>query len=287
MMQVTNRSFSLHEIRKASRLSADEESHLAQCMLRARHEREQPQPDQQVLDEDQAATHRLIITHLHLVVSEARRYSGRGLPLDDLIQEGTLGLLRAADHFDPYRGARFATYAPWWIWQAITRALAEQSRLIRLPVAVGGRLAHLNYAISGLWQELGRDPTAVEIAERLGTTAESVQMLLAADETPLSLDRPLSKGDDILLGESLVDEPLEGFDEGANRSWLKEQIAAALSVLSERERTVLRLRYGLDDGIAHTLEEVGQRFQVSRERIRQIEARALAKLRGPLSQVFA
>jgi len=283
MMQATDLHLYLREIRGLPRLSADEEAQLAERIALARNARDQSQLNAHIIHEGAEAQRRLIEAHLRLAVAEAKKYTGRGLSLADLIQEGNLGLLRAAERFDPAKGARFATYASWWIWHAITRAIAEQSRLIRLPVEVGERLVHLNYVSSILWQELGHEPTDAEIAARIGMTAEMVRALLTASEPVLSLDLPLGQEEDDPLGDGLADYRVEALDEAASHSWLKEQLETALHILNERERTVLHLRYGLDDGIARTLEEVSQVYQVSRERIRQIEAKALQKLRGQLS----
>jgi len=257
----------LRDIGRVPLLSPDEEMELVQ----------------QVEKGDWKARNRLVEANLRLVVSIAKKYVGRSMSLRDLIQEGTLGLIRAVEKFDFRRGHRFSTYATWWIRQAITRALASQDQLIRPPVHIADRLQRLRRASRDLQQQLGREPTLEELAEALDLPVDRIHDLRCLGADPVSLDQPVWDEDDRVLGEMIVDSYADSPAQCAERGALREQVEAALDTLTQREQEVLRLRYGLDDGWARTLEEVGQHFGVTRERIRQIEGKALRKLRRRLT----
>lgn len=255
----------LKEIGKVSLLSADEEIELAKRMEKG----------------DEAAKKRLAEANLRLVVSIAKRYVGRGMLFLDLIQEGNLGLIKAVEKFDYRKGYKFSTYATWWIRQAITRAIADQARTIRIPVHMVETINKLIRVSRQLLQELGREPTPEEIAEEMNMPVERVREILKISQEPVSLETPIGEEEDSHLGDFIQDDNVPVPADAAAFTLLKEQLVEVLSTLTEREQKVLRLRFGLDDGRARTLEEVGKEFSVTRERIRQIEAKALRKLRHP------
>lgn len=255
----------LKEIGKVPLLSADEEISLAQRMENG--------------DED--AKKRLAEANLRLVVSIAKRYVGRGMLFLDLIQEGNLGLIKAVEKFDYRKGYKFSTYATWWIRQAITRAIADQARTIRIPVHMVETINKLIRVQRQLLQELGREPTPEEVSEKMNLPVDRVREIQKISQEPVSLETPIGEEEDSHLGDFIQDDNVPVPAEAAAFTLLKEQLVDVLGTLTEREQKVLRLRFGLDDGRARTLEEVGKEFNVTRERIRQIEAKALRKLRHP------
>ena len=255
----------LKEIGRINLLSSDEEFEYAKLAEQG----------------DEYAKKMLAESNLRLVVSIAKRYVGRGMLFLDLIQEGNIGLMKAVDKFDPSKGYKFSTYATWWIRQAITRAIADQARTIRIPVHMVETINKLARIQRQLTQELNREPTEEEIAKKIGLSVEKVREVYKISQDPVSLETPIGEEDDSHLGDFIKDERTMSPEEYATIEMLKEELSGVLLTLTEREEKVLRLRFGLDDGQCRTLEEVGQVFNVTRERIRQIEAKALRKLRHP------
>ena len=254
----------LREIGKIPLLKPDEELELAY----------------KILEGDKKAKDKMVEANMRLVVSIAKRYSGRGLDFLDLIQEGNTGLLRAVEKFDPDKGFKFSTYATWWIRQAITRAIADQARVIRLPVHVNETINKIMRAHRKLSQELNREPTIEEMAKEVEMNPEKVEYMLKVKQDTGSLDASVNNDDDdSVVGDFVVDEDTDSPDEAASIQFLKDSILKVLGDLTEREQKIISLRFGLNDGRSYTLEEVGREFNVTRERIRQIEAKALVKLR--------
>lgn len=255
----------LKEIGKVALLNADEEMDLAKRMSEG----------------DENARKRLAEANLRLVVSIAKRYVGRGMLFLDLIQEGNLGLIKAVEKFDYKKGFKFSTYATWWIRQAITRAIADQARTIRIPVHMVETINRLIRVSRHLLQEYGREPSDEELAREMEMPVEKVREIRKIAQEPVSLETPIGEEEDSHLGDFIPDEDIQAPSDAAAFTLLKEQLIGVLDTLTDREEKVLRLRFGLDDGRARTLEEVGKEFNVTRERIRQIEAKALRKLRHP------
>ncbi len=273
----------LREIGRVPLLSAEEEVTLARRMERGKLERLKPyyQQNIRVILDGEDGQRRLTEANLRLVVSVAKKYIGRGMSLLDLIQEGNIGLIRAVEKFDYTKGYKFSTYATWWIRQAITRAIADQARTIRIPVHMVETINRLIRTSRRLLQELGREPTTEEIAEEMQLSSEKVREIIKISQEPVSLETPIGEEDDSHLGDFIEDHAALAPAEAASHQLLREQVKDALCGLTQREQEVLRLRFGLDDGRSRTLEEVGKEFKVTRERIRQIEAKALRKLRHP------
>ena len=255
----------LKEIGKVRLLTAEEEVALAQRIEAG----------------DEEAKKRLTEANLRLVVSIAKRYVGRGMPLLDLIQEGNLGLLKAVEKFDHNKGCKFSTYATWWIRQAITRAIADQARTIRVPVHMVETINRVVRTSRQLLQELGREPTTAEIAKEMEMPVERVAEIMKLSQDPVSLETPVGEEDDSHLGDFISDDDKQEPQEATIQNLLREQLSDVMSTLTDRECKVLSMRFGLEDGRPRTLEEVGREFNVTRERIRQIEAKALRKMRHP------
>ena len=255
----------LKEIGRVPLLTPEEETDIAEKILKG----------------DEEASRRLVEANLRLVVSIAKRYLGRGMQFLDLIQEGNLGLMKAVEKFDHTKGFKFSTYATWWIRQAITRAIADQARTIRIPVHMGETINKIKKASSQLLHENGHEPTVEEIAEFLNSPVDKIKEAMRASQEPVSLETPIGEEEDSHLGDFIPDDSAITPQDAASQSMLKEQLNSVLSTLTPREEKVIRLRFGLDDGRPRTLEEVGEEFSVTRERIRQIEAKALRKLRHP------
>jgi RNA polymerase primary sigma factor len=284
-------SLYLKEISRVPLLTGEQEVDLAQRIeagqdAQARLARGEYEPDEKealealVQDGERARKH-LIEANFRLVVSIAKKYVGRGVSFLDLIQEGNIGLIRAVEKFDWRRGYKFSTYSTWWIRQAITRAIADQGRTIRVPVHMTERINKVMRAQRKLVQDLGREPTPEEIAQEMDTTPDQIERIMKISERPLSLEMPVGEEQDSALGDFIEDELSLMPNEVASNELLRRQVEEVLSTLSPREARVLQMRFGLKDGHTHTLEEVGRRFGVTRERVRQIEAKALRKLRHP------
>ena len=281
----------LKEVGRVPLLTADEEVELAQRIERGRLAREElamgnvsprRRKELQALIEDGwAAREHLITANSRLVISVAKKYMGRGVPFLDLIQEGNIGLIRAAKKFDYRRGHKFSTYATWWIRQAVTRAIADQGRTIRVPVHMGDQINKLLRVQHQLTQRLGRDPSVEELAQALEVTPQKVENMIQVARRPLSLETPTDDEEDSVLGDFIQDEEVPAPDETATYNLLREHLDTVLNSLPPREVRLLQLRYGLLDGQAYTLEEVGRKMGVTRERVRQIEAQALSRLRHP------
>jgi RNA polymerase primary sigma factor len=272
----------LKEIGRVPLLSMEEEKTLAMAIESGELEAQKNgQAQNKIIEAGHVAKQKLTEANLRLVVSIAKKYVGRGMLFLDLIQEGNLGLIRAVEKFDYRKGYKFSTYATWWIRQAITRALADQARTIRIPVHMVETINRLIKISRQLLQELGRDPTVEEIAHEMGLTTEKVREVIKISQEPISLETPIGEEEDSHLGDFIEDQEAIAPAEAASVMLLKEKMADVLKNLTDRERKVLVLRFGLEDGHQRTLEEVGQEFGVTRERIRQIEAKALRKLRHP------
>ena len=285
-------SLYLKEIGRIPLLTAEQEVALSKRMEGGRTARRRLNKDGQldiderqelkaVIKDGKAAQEHLVKANSRLVVSVAKKYVGRGVPFLDLIQEGNIGLIRAVKKFDYRRGYKFSTYATWWIRQAVTRAIADQGRTIRVPVHMYEQINRLARVSRSLVQELGRDPTTEEIAVELGISSKKVERIIKVSQRPLSLEMPVGEEDDSFLGDFIEDSEAPSPTEQASQQLLREQIDDIFSSLTPREVRILQLRFGLVDGYAYTLEEVGKKFGVTRERIRQIEAQALGRLRHP------
>ena len=283
-------SLYLKEIGQVPLLTAEEEVRLAKRMERGRKARrrlargevtDNREQLEKLVDDGKASQEHLVKANSRLVVSVAKKYIGRGVPFLDLIQEGNIGLIRAVNKFDYRRGYKFSTYATWWIRQAVTRAIADQGRTIRVPVHMYEQINKLTRASRKLVQELGREPTIEEIAEELDVPLRKVERIMRVAQRPLSLETPVGEEEDSYLGDFIEDIETVAPVDAASRSLLREELDETLASLTPREVRILQLRFGLVDGYSYTLEEVGRKFGVTRERIRQIEAQALGRLRHP------
>jgi RNA polymerase primary sigma factor len=284
----------LKEVGRVPLLTAEEEVHLAKRIEKGRYSREDLAKENESLSMDDRMDHRrniedgwaarehLITANSRLVISVAKKYMGRGVPFQDLIQEGNIGLIRAAKKFDYRRGHKFSTYATWWIRQAVTRAIADQGRTIRVPVHMGDQINKLLRVQHQLTQRLGRDPTVEELAAALDVPPKKVENMIQVARRPLSLETPTDDEEDSVLGDFIQDREAPAPDDSATYNLLKEHLEEVMGSLPPREVRILQLRYGLLDGQAYTLEEVGRKMGVTRERVRQIEAQALSRLRHPV-----
>lgn len=281
----------LKEVSRVPLLTAEQEVELAQRIERGRMAREElakgsvgkirRQELRRLIEDGWAAREHLITANSRLVISVAKKYMGRGVPFLDLIQEGNIGLIRATKKFDYRRGHKFSTYATWWIRQAVTRAIADQGRTIRVPVHMGDQINKLLRTQHQLTQRLGRDPSVEELAEELDVLPKKVENMIQVSRRPLSLETPTDNEDDSVLGDFIEDDEVPAPDDTATFNLLREHLELVLDMLPPREVRILQLRYGLLDGQAYTLEEVGRKMGVTRERVRQIEAQALSRLRHP------
>ena len=277
-------SLYLREMGRVPRLTGEEEIRLELMVQRGKLEQQRAiqydiLPNDKVMEHAKDARRRLIEANLRLVVSIAKKYQNRGLAFLDLIQEGNKGLMIAVDKFDPTKGYKFSTYATWWIRQSVSRAIANQARTVRLPVHMFEKNNRVSRVSARLYQELGREPLVEEIAQQMGTSVEQIHEILKARQQPISLETTVGEDDDNELGDFLEDQVLQSPTEITAQHQLQEYVADALQDLSERERGILQLRYGLLDGTSHSLTEIGESLHVSRERVRQIETKALQKLR--------
>jgi len=281
----------LKEVSRVPLLTAEEEVELSQRIERGRMSREELAGSRvnkkrkgdlrDLIEDGWDAREHLVTANSRLVISVAKKYMGRGVPFLDLIQEGNIGLIRATKKFDYRRGHKFSTYATWWIRQAVTRAIADQGRTIRVPVHMGDQINKLLRTQHQLTQKLGRNPTVEELAETLGVIPKKVENMIKVSRRPLSLETPTDNEDDSVLGDFIEDDEIPAPDETATYNLLKEHLEQVMDSLPPREVRILQLRYGLLDGQAYTLEEVGRKMGVTRERVRQIEAQALSRLRHP------
>ncbi len=285
----------IEEITQTPLLTAEEEVSLSENLAKARdarrrlaqgglreHEIEQLQT---TIETGSAARERLVMANTRLVVSIAKRYTNRGIPLLDLIQEGIIGLIRATKKFDPARGNRFSTYATWWIRQAITRAIDNQSRTIRLPVHKSVEISKLSQAKNRLMQSLGRDPNEFELAEELGISPDLVTEIINISQAPISLDLPQDDDENRTLGDVIPDQEVENPEQSTVENLMQQQVREVLDALPAREAQVLMLRYGFTNGRSHTLQEVGEKMGITRERVRQIENQAMSRLRSDATRI--